>query len=91
MQRSSVSWEKVDEYHAVYGDWSLTRYVMEGATKYLLWCNRHSQRGKHQMVPFLFSSSAEAGEYVEWIERNSKEYTLDRSEVEMTREQRDVL
>jgi hypothetical protein len=91
MQRSSIRWERVDEYHAVCGDWSLTRYAVPEGTKYLLWCARQSRSKVYQMVPFVFSSSAEAAEYVEWVEKNSKEYTLDRSEVEMTREQRDVL
>jgi hypothetical protein len=91
MQRSSVRWEKVDEYHAVYSDWSLTRYAMEGVTKYLLWSARQSRSKTPQMVPFLFDSSAEAGEYVGWIERSSKEYTLDRSEVDLTKEQRELL
>jgi hypothetical protein len=91
MQRSSIRWEKVDEYHAVYGDWSLTRYVMEVGTRYLLWSARQSRSKTLQMVPVLFDSSADAAEYVRWVEENSKEYTLDRSEVGLTKEQRELL
>jgi hypothetical protein len=92
MTLSKISWTKVDDYHATYDCWTLTRYVMgPDEVKFLVWDGRMGRLQMPRMIPRLFNTGAEAAQYVRWIEEGAREYTADRAEIALTSEQRGVL
>ena len=70
-----MGWTKKSDYHAENGDWTLTRYVVGGVDKFVLWHGQgyaHSKNGA-RAVPKTFNTSVEAVEYLKWMETGARD------------------
>lgn len=91
MQRSRIEWTKPDRYHATWDDWSIARCVVDGEDRYTLWIGQMTRTRMPNRLPYVFGNAREAVELVRWIEDNAPEFQKDTADVEMTKEQRELI
>lgn len=91
MRPSRIEWTKPDEYHATWNDWTIARCIVEDADRFVVWIGRMSGRRMPNRVPCVFAAAADAVAWVRWVEDNAREYQRDQADVELTKEQRELI
>lgn len=70
-----MAWDKVSPYAAKQGDWTLARYIVAGADRFLLWFGggEATRKAGAKRIPLLFEDAKAAVAFAKWVEDNARD------------------